>query len=259
MRVFDGAEWSVFTLDDLGMAPPPDEGMPVQFTLSTVGESDQVWVGECTWGGPGPMGGGGARWFDGQKWQGADSPAGSGCVYAIEEDALGRVWVGVDADVWRYDPSTGEWTKIAPPRAPDGYRFMYITEIAIDPSGEPWVVFPLCGGASCGGDIVRFRLHEGAWDQIGGISPEEPQTLVFDGAGTPWLLGGGVCRMDADGPVEPPVALVAVGAVSADVRGRIWVAGWQVGIIDVQPATDMALWLLDPAASGGSGCGCVSR
>jgi hypothetical protein len=238
VRVFDGAEWLVFTLDDLDIPPPPDEYMPTAFKLKQVDESGQMWLGECTWGGPGPMGGGGVRWFDGQVWQGAESAVGAGCTIAIEEDNLGRVWVGVDADLWRYDSSTGDWTHFAPPEAPDGYRFLYISEIVLGPDGEPWVVFPLCGGASCVGDGIRYRLHKGVWDQIGDVNPDERQVLAFDSVGTPWLLGKGVYRLDEDGSREPAAALLAVQAVSVDAEGTIWVAGWQED-------TDMALWVLD--------------
>jgi hypothetical protein len=244
---FDGTRWTVFAASDMDM-PPPDSDILTMFTLELVGESSQIWVGECDWGGPGPLGGGGARWFDGQTWRGADSPVASGCVVAIEEDSLGRVWVGLDADLWRYDPAADKWTRFGPPQPTERYRVGYVTDIAIDPTGEPWPLFALCGGASCGGEQVRYRLHDGAWTQIGDVSYDVPQTLVFDGAGTPWLLGGGMYRVEANQPVEPPISLLAVQAVTVDGVGRVWVAGWQAGITGVQPATDVALWMFQPRA-----------
>lgn len=248
VRAFDGTRWTVFAAPDMDMTPPQDPGILTMFTLELVGEPGQIWVGECDWGGPGPLGGGGARWFDGQAWQGADSPVGSGCVVAIEEDSLGRVWVGLDADLWRYDPSADEWTRFGPPQPTERYRIGYVTDIAIDPTGEPWPLFALCGGASCGGEQARYRLHDGAWAQIGDVSYGMDQTLVFDGAGTPWLLGGGMYQVESNQPVEPPISLLAVQAVTVDTVGRVWVAGWQVGIIGVQPATDVALWMFQPRA-----------
>jgi hypothetical protein len=246
VRAFDGAEWMVFSPADMDMTPPPDADIATLFTLELLGEPGQIWVGECDSGGPGPVGGAGARWFDGRAWQGTDSPVASGCVTAIQEDSLGRVWVGVDADLWRYAPAIDDWTRFAPPQPPEGHHFRCVTEIALDPAGEPWPLFPVCDGASCGGGKVRYRLQDGAWTQIGGISHAVPETLVFDGAGTPWLVGGGVYRVEANRQVEPPVALLAVQAVTVDADGRVWVAGWQVGIIGVQPATDVALWVLEP-------------
>ena len=245
VRAFDGAEWTVSSREDMGMAPPADAEFSALFTLELIGQPGRIWVGECDWGGPGPMGGGGARWFDGQAWRGADSPVASGCVAAIREDSLGRVWVGLDTDLWRCDLVADEWTRFAPPQPPEGAHFRTITHIALDPTGEPWPLFPACGGGSCVDGAVRYRLQGGAWAQIGGIGQVKPEMLVFDGAGTPWLAGGGVYRIEANRPVEPPVALLATQAIAVDGDGRVWVAGWQVGIIGVQPATDMALWVLE--------------
>jgi ligand-binding sensor domain-containing protein len=246
VRAFDSAEWTVFSRKDMDMIPPSDADISTLFTLELVGQPGQIWIGECDWGGLGPVGGSGARWFDGQVWEGADSPAASGCVTAIQGDSLGRVWLGVDADLWRYDPATGDWTRFAPPQPPEGYHFCNITDIALDPAGNPWPVFPLCGGASCTGKALHYRLQDGAWVQIGDISHYTNQILLFDGAGTPWLLGGGVYRIEANQPVEPPVAPLAVQAAGVDTEGRVWLAGWQAGIIGVQPATDLALWVLKP-------------
>lgn len=246
VRAFDGAEWAVFAAEDMGMASPSDADILTLFTLEVIGEPGQIWVGGCDWVGSAPVGGGGARWFDGKKWQGADSPVVSGCVTAIQEDSLGRVWVGVDADLWRFDPASGEWTRFAPPLPLERYRFSSISEIALDPAGEPWPLFAVCSGASCEGGSARYRWQDGAWAPVGEIRSGMPQTLVFDGSGTPWLVGGGVYRVEANQPVEPPVALIASQAVTVDDDGRVWVAGWQVGITGTQPATDMALWVFDP-------------
>ncbi len=50
-----------------------------------------VWVTDCTWGGPGPLGLG-ARWYDGNAWSAGQtsSVVGSGCIEAIEVDGAGR-------------------------------------------------------------------------------------------------------------------------------------------------------------------------
>lgn len=238
VRVFDGARWSVFSWEDLGMPPPTDQDIYTWFTLELVGDPGQIWVGECDWTGPGPDGGGGARWFDGQTWRGAESPVASGCVTAIREDSLGHVWVGVDSDLWRYDPVVDEWERFPPPQPPEGYRFVYITDIAFDPSGEPWPLFPRCGGASCVGAEARYRLHAGEWIEIGEAS-YSPQILAFDSTGTPWLfLGGLVYRIEAAQLVEPPAAKLDVAAATVDAAGRVWVAGAGAG-------GEMAVWVLE--------------
>ena len=255
VRVFDGAKWTVFSPQDMTMASPPHADVLTWFTMHLIGADGEVWAGACNWGGPGPTDGGGACWFDGQAWQGADSLLASGCVLAIQEDGLGRVWVGVDADLVRYDPAADEWAHFPPPLPPEGYRFGYIIDIALDPAGDPWPLFALCGGASCVGEEARYRLRDGAWTQIGDIGSNLHRTLLFDGAGTPWLLGGGVYRVEADRPADLPAALLVTQAAAVDGAGRVWVAGWQVGITGVQPATDVGLWVLEPQAPPGASAG----
>ena len=238
VRVFDGARWSVFSREDLGMLPPADQDIDARFTLELVGDSRQLWVGECDWGGPGPVGGGGARWFDGQNWRGAESPVASGCVFAIREGRLGGVWVGVDSDLWRYDPAAEDWERFAPPQPPAGYRFSSITDVALDSAGEPWPLFPLCGGASCVIADARYHLHDGEWVQIGEPS-SEPQSLVFDGGGTPWLfLGGRVYGIQDDRLTDLPGVELMVDAVTVDSAGWVWVTG-------TQPGGGTALWVLE--------------
>jgi hypothetical protein len=154
--------------------------------------------------------------------------------------------VGVDTDLWRYDPATDEWTRFAPPEPPEGYHFRYISDVVIDPAGEPWPLFPLCSETRCAEGRARYRWQDGAWVQIGGTSYAIPDKLVFAGKGTPWLVNGAVYRVEANQPVEPPAATIATHAVTVDADGRIWIVGWQAGIIGVQPATDMALWVFEP-------------
>ncbi|MBN1955384.1 MAG: hypothetical protein JW900_10085 [Anaerolineae bacterium] len=246
VRFFDGTRWAVFTFQDLGMTPPEDPELFTSFVPRLTGGGSLVWIGECHYGGPGPMGGSGARWFDGESWHGADSPAAEGCVTGIQEDSQGRVWLGIGSNLWRYDPAADEWTQFAPPQPPEGARFLYLTNLVIDPADEPWLLFPLCSGASCGGAEVRYRLHNDAWAQVGEISYNTNPILVFDGAGTPWLMSGGIYRIEENRPVEPSIALIVVQAAATDCAGQVWIAGWQVGIIGVQPATDVALWVLEP-------------
>jgi hypothetical protein len=158
-------------------------------------------------------------------------------VTLIEQDNLGRIWVGLDADLWRYDPPSALWQRFAPPQAPEGYRFGFITDLPVDPGGEPWPMFALCGGASCFGASARYRLHGGEWVQIGEAT-SEPQSLAFDGAGSVWLFAARrVYRLEGDQPLERSAAELAAEAVIADTTGQVWVVG-------AQPGGETALWLL---------------
>ena len=97
---------------------------------------------------------------------------------------------------------------------------------ALDPTGDAWPLFTVCGRRICGLADVRYHLHEGAWAQIGAPT-EAPQILVFDGAGTPWLFtdGGIVQRIAEDQLLLPQVVELDVAAVAVDAAGRVWAAG----------------------------------
>jgi hypothetical protein len=244
VRSFDGERWSTFSRQDLGMLAPADQDVEGTFTLELAGDADQVWVGECDWGGPGPRGGGGARWFDGDRWRGADSPVASGCVLAIGEDRMGRVWVGVDSELWRYDPDVDDWDHVAPPQPPTGYRFMSIADLALDPASEPWPLFPLCSGASCVIADTRYHLYNGEWRQIGEPS-SDPQSLAFDGHGTPWLfLGGRLYGIQDNRLVDTAAVDLFPEALTVDSAGWVWVAGRQ-------PGEGSGLWVLEGETGAG--------
>jgi ligand-binding sensor domain-containing protein len=108
VRVFDGNQWTVYTPQEMGMQPSMYDDLETGFEV-TVLRSGMVWVAECDWGGPGPFGGRGIRWLDEGVWRGASSPVASGCAIAIADDSIGQVWVGVDSNLWRYDPASGAW------------------------------------------------------------------------------------------------------------------------------------------------------
>ena len=225
VRVFDGERWTVFTPEDMGMGEVGDEAQWATFALQVSQSTGDVWVGECDWCGPGPFGGQGARWFDGQVWRGADSPVGSGCVTVIEEDSAGRIWLGVDEILWRYDPASGNWTQFTPPEPPvEWTRFGFAHAIALDQSDDPWPAMVLCG-ASCYGKIVLYHIHDGVWIQIGealefyGVEP--PHQLVTGADGQLWLFWeGGIYRVAGD--VIEPVTNLYVQFVAVDATGRVW-------------------------------------
>lgn len=225
VRLFDGERWTVFTPEDMGMGEVGPEGLWPTFTIEISKSTGDVWVGECDWSIIGPFGGQGARWFDGQVWQGADSPVASGCATVIEEDGAGRIWLGVDETLWRYDPASGNWTQFTPPEPPvEWTRFGFAHAIALDPSNDPWPAMVLCG-ASCYGKIVLYHIHDGVWTQIGealefyGVEP--PHQFVTDAAGTGWLFWSGAIYRAA-GDVPELAAHLYARSVAVDATGRVW-------------------------------------
>jgi hypothetical protein len=254
VRVFDGERWIVFSPADMGMGPPVHEELDIVFGVAIL-ESGAVWVRECEWGGPGPFGGRGVRWFDGSTvdilsalttggsaWHGADSPVASGCATAIAEDDAGHVWAGVEKNLWRYDPASGAWTEFAPPESPvEGMRFGFIDHLEVDPSGDLWPMIVLCGGASCYGSIALYRVHNAVWIQIGEVAEFEGAEWgpIFDADGTAWVFwSGGVYRI-VEGTPELMASLYARSVVVDD-SGQVWFLAWHEG--------QEWLWTLDPDA-----------
>ena len=239
VRAFDGRQWAVFTLQDMGMEPSLEGDPELGFGV-TILSSGAVWVRECDWGGPGPIGGRGVRWFDGSTWHGADSPVASGCATAIVEDAAGRIWLGVDDTLWRHDPASGEWSEFAPPEPPiDWTRFGFVHNLTVDPSGDVWPMMVLCG-ASCYGKIVLYRVHDGVWIQIGDAAEYDSRQWgpAFDAAGTPWVFwdNGSVYRIVDDAPEL--MASLYTRSVVVDGSGQVWFLARHNG--------QDWLWTLDP-------------
>jgi ligand-binding sensor domain-containing protein len=221
VRVWDGERWTVFTPESMSMDALEEE---VFSNFSILEGGGRVWVSECNWSGPGPVGGLGVRWLDssadltgaGQNWHGADSPVASGCADILGGDSLGRVWLAVEDELWRYD---GDWTLFAPP---EGLRIGAISDLALDPEGNPWVTFTVCGGASCDG-LMHYYVRDGVWTQIEGApygyySVRKP---VFDTEGTPWLFwDDNLYRMVGDTPEL--VADFEIFSSSTDSAGGAW-------------------------------------
>ena len=224
VRVFDGQRWTVFTMEAIGMRAPEYEDTSVAFEIAILKGLDEIWVGECEWLGPGPVGGQGVRRFDGEAWHEVDPQVSSGCVEAITEDPSGMVWFGVGADLWRYDQGSGDSARFSPPPDPpvDGMRHGPVLDIGLDPSGNIWPTLMLCGGASCDREMY-YRVRDGAWTPIGeeilwGIQ------VVVDAAGTPWIFGweGNVHRIAADVPELAAEMNAQIVRVTMDAIGRVW-------------------------------------
>ncbi len=201
VRVFDGGEWQVFAPEEVGFTPSQEMvEMGFRFRLRDIaidGAGD-VWVTDCAWMGPGPRGQG-ARWYDGETWQGGDSDVvGSGCIEDIEVDATGRIWAGVDGNLMRYTPGGGWETLLHPDfDLADDLRWGYLTDLVLSDDDTAWLTVSLCGGASCDiDDALFFRVHEDIWSPI---ADQAPDSLAFDASGTGWLCAGdGLYRIEGD-------------------------------------------------------------
>jgi hypothetical protein len=224
VRSLDGNRWTVYTLEDMDFPAPDLEDVSIVHRLVTAPSGSLIWVGECYYSGPGPMGGGGVRWFDGQAWYGADGPVGANCVSAMHVDALGNIWVGAYMDIWRNDPSNQHWTKYSLPHALFAdYNFSYPLQLTVDQAGDVWVIMEMCGGASCGVATNLYRIQQGEWslalESNNWVS--SLQQLVLDANGQAWLFWENMLyRLDGD-TIEPVASINARG-VGVSPAGTIW-------------------------------------
>ena len=223
VRMFDGAEWKVFDLDDLGMPRPVYEDALPETTITFLEASDYIWVMSCYWIGPGPAGGGGARWYDGKTWQGSNSPVADGCATVVNEDKLGSIWFGLDNDLWRLDTLSGNWEHFPEPNPPEGNRFGFFTDMALDAAGNPWPELDICGGASCYIGNVRYHVTGGEWFQIGDVGIDN-SSLYFDVTGQGWVFTSGRVFRIAEDQLEP-VAELSILKVATDPSGKLWIIG----------------------------------
>jgi hypothetical protein len=240
VRLFDGENWSLYTLEDMGFPPPEMEDLGVIHLLAMGRDGADVWVGECYYGGPGPMGGQGVRWFDGETWREADAPVGQTCVSAITADPAGNVWLGAHGSVWRYGYADQSWTEFSLPKELLGdFNFAYSRQLVVDGNGDAWVMMELCGGASCSGPVQVYRIHEGEWSLIidAPYWDRPIKHLAVDGSGQGWLFWDGeVYRLGGES-LESAASIMARGVgVSPD--GKVWVAAEEEG--------GAALWMLEP-------------
>ena len=173
------------------------------------------------------------KWF---HWNPIPATEGQ-CVFDLERDANGRMWVGGTDAILVYDSVTGSWAKVAPP---PWERSQYILHIAFDPSGQPWVATLLCGGASCA-TVAYFVRQDDQWlplpDATGYYWPAP--VIVFDANQTAWLCGNGtVYRQTSDGLTEIGTLQASSCVTAVDGDGTVWVAAFD--------GNDAGLWQVIP-------------
>jgi hypothetical protein len=225
VRAFDGNKWEAYTLEDMGFPLMEMEGVGIVHNLALVNGGAEVWVGECYYSGPGPMSGGGVRWFDGQTWHGMDAPVSSGCVSALTVDQLGNLWLGASENVWRYEHTSQSWTEYSLPAALlSEFNFTHPRQIIVDQVGDVWVGEQMCGGASCDVLAHLYRIHNGEWSLIIDALywASSFKQLVLDGNGQGWLFWEGMFyRLDGD--LLEPISSIAARGVDVSPDGSIWV------------------------------------
>jgi streptogramin lyase len=194
-------------------------------------QSGAIWVADCIGKGEG-FDGQGVRWLKDGKWNPILATEGN-CVFDIEQDKAGRMWVGAPNALLRYDPVNGTWTEIP---LPTWERPQIVISIDLDPAGDPWVSMYRCGGASCS-DVVTYFLKNDAWLplQAEGVMYMLPPSVAFSADGTAWVCSEGSVYHRTLEQAELIDTLNASACVIAvDGAGTVWV-GNAAGLWKLEP------------------------
>jgi len=226
LRLFDGQRWERFTPADLGLSQALEtEGdASLSLHLAYLETNQQVWLGTCNMTGAGPFGGSGVRRYDGLNWQEVSPEFSSGCTEVIQEADDGSIWIGLDGDLWRYDPGTGMQIEFAAPPSPfEGSSFFNgVKNITLDLENDPWADLLLCGAGGCGFGTILFHLDQNEWIEI--IREDfYYHDLFIDRSGAAWLLSpGGIFEIVDNQPrlfMELPII---PNSMIENQEGQIW-------------------------------------
>ncbi len=134
--------------------------------------------------------------------------------FALCQDSRGRVWIGGEAGLSRWD-GTGfrSWTTA------QGLPHPQVNALADDEGGGVWV------GSNRG--LVRVRDHEvKVYTTADGLAQESVRSLLATGDGTLWIGGAGLSRWKAGrlSPIRPSEGLPAsiIKSLIADDLGSLW-------------------------------------
>ena len=236
-RLKDG-RWDIFTPEEMGFKVGATEDTYIGFNLGIV--DGDAWVGECDWGGPGPMGGDGVRRQTSSGWQPVKLANNNDCATFIQQDNGGNKVVGMGDTVYWQFAGTTQWNRFSPgvvQTAVGEVRGGYVMNAAIDPQGRVWVTFSMCGGAACDTAEATYILTDGKPELA--YPPRDPfyQDLLFTTSGDAWLLGNTTNPELVFGRTTTPNRGFMSVAAAQDASGQIWVVG--------HSSTQVGLWKLE--------------
>lgn len=240
IRRWQNDRWTVFTAEEMGFPLPDDpETERSVFTIAYMAQTNTIWVGQCNWLPPGPVGGQGVVVYNGQTWQSIVADTGRGCVSDIVNGPHGDMWFNLGSTLWQYDLGTTSWHSFQPPKLEHGY-YGSLDALSISGDNYPFAAFAFCGGASCFGPVDSFLVDEnGRFTQTERSDTGIPPVALVDGDGTQWLFQQGQLFKVVAGEAQFVSETIGVwpnnGVV--DENGRIWV----IGAIDGQ----VGLWRLE--------------
>lgn len=195
LRRFDPttSTWELFKAIEIGFDAPTEDNYQGHFLTDTLLASDgSIWVSDCIGMGEN-LEGQGARRFDGTRWEAVEETKDM-CIFDMEMDDNGRIWLGTFDIVIFYDAKKSDWSILT---LPVYERRQFVTKIDLDVNGIPWIEVLRAGGASLFGSTLRLHLAKDQWI----IDDEQtndymPSSLALSKSGESWICKeGGIFRM----------------------------------------------------------------
>lgn len=218
-------QWTSFSAADLGFAPVAATPGHL-LTAAALDAFGNLWVGDCVAYGE-TLRGQGVRWFDSETWSGSNDTL-EECIYAIDVDAQGQVWLGGRFALTQYSPAGQAFRQIPLPQT---WYYQVVTELTLDDGGVPWITVAETDRQGRFTNATLYRRRGEAWEKMGVATLTAPLTRVPDG--TVWQCQNGSITRDGE-PVAtlPDIAPDASCTVIGDAAGHVWVTDqmkvWQL-------------------------------
>ena len=225
VRLYESETDAWRNLPSLQLGFPPYQYSDYQgyfLTDTLISETGEVWLSACIGEGEvlSPFGiwhGTGNRWLE---WNAANQD----CVLDMAAGLDGVIWAGGFDALLKYDPQSGNWSRVA---LPPFDRRQIVSQITINPAtGLPWIQVIRYGGASIYGSLIYYHLNPSGWV----LDMESPSFsdigTAFELDGTAWMCGDGQV-MKSNGTVLNEAAKLNLSdcKITIDGNGRVWVIG----------------------------------
>jgi hypothetical protein len=237
LRRFDSVSdtWSSLQAVNLGFSPADPNYQGHYLTDALISPDGSLWVSDCIGMGE-AFTGQGVRYYREGVWNAVPRTEGQ-CVFDLERDAEGRIWVSARDLLLVYDSISGSWSEISPPQWD---RPQYILDVSFDSLGTLWISTLLCGGASC--DTVAYFSYQGnLW-----LPRFKTEAYYYPAPGinfaadaSAWLCWNGIVyQQEPDRLIEIGMLQTSSCKLVVDSDGMVW-----LGAFD---GPDAGLWQVAP-------------
>ena len=229
IRKFDGQRWRLYTATEMGIHLPYLAGVTTSLVLAPSAESSQLWVGSCDWRENLPTGGGSFRYYDGSRWTDASFPKPDACITSIAISPGGTIWVAAGNELFAHEPGSQSWAQypIPTPESPH-QQVAFISDLKIDPDGNPWLLANLGDGSGFIRETIRYFFNHEEWIETTRLPVTSDQRIFFIPSGHVWAFESGKVSQYQEGASWMPIALLDFGPLTQDANGGVWLVSSRI-------------------------------